>query len=237
MAINRLIGAVVSFTLVAGCNPEHVSVPSSGSAISVAESMTFKFADNPHAAERVRLTGFSVVPPQGEHWIEGPRFPDPDPERYDPQPQIQFVKILPQPKSGPHGIIARALIAFIPEEQRSTISGNVREHMQYQMRLTLEQDRISGGKKIRIKSQKADLDESLGYSCFRYDAVSEDNIGGSKGTTFTSDFHAYQCIDPSLKFIVGMEYIQRRPSNVKPVDIATEAEGFLKSLKFEPPVS
>ena len=35
----------------------------------------FKIAANPDPNERIQLAGFSVAPPRGEYWIEGPRFP------------------------------------------------------------------------------------------------------------------------------------------------------------------
>ncbi len=49
---------------------------------------------------------------------------------------------------------------------------------------------------------------------------------------FMIDYHAYECINPSLTMIVSMSYVQTVNSKAKPVDLSKEGEKFLRSLHF-----
>jgi hypothetical protein len=82
--------------------------------------------------------------------------------------------------------------------------------------------------------QKAVLDETLGYRCFRYDAVFENlGVAGFQGVPFKIDYHLMECIAPSREFVVGLQYGQMTPPDVEPIDIAREGEAFLWSLQFD----
>jgi hypothetical protein len=95
------------------------------------------------------------------------------------------------------------------------------------MKIAAETDKVSSGDKTLL-SQTLDLDETLGYSCYRYDVVSEDS-------EFAFDFHQYSCIDPLLTFVVYLQYSQRSPLGVDPANISKEGDGFITSLKFVSP--
>ncbi len=81
--------------------------------------------------ERIQLPGFSILPPQGENWKEGPRLPEPNPASYDLQIRIGFIKELPQnPTFGPHTASPQVGTYFLPRLDQRPSSTAVREFMQ-----------------------------------------------------------------------------------------------------------
>jgi hypothetical protein len=197
-------------------------------------SVVVRFAGNTNSDERIELPGFSVSPPRGEYWIEGPRLPEPDPNYHGVQSRLHFVRVLPQNSEvGPHMAFAQVSTMFLSEWDRRLASANVRDFMRFRMKYTMASDKVSAGPRKKLKSQRAELDRSIGYTCFKYDVVVEDRgVKGFPDVPFVSDFHFYECIDPSLKLIVSLYYGQSVHPEAKPVDISREGQKFLKSLKF-----
>ncbi len=193
-----------------------------------------QFVGNTNSDGRIELPGFSVSPPRGEYWIEGPRLPEPDPNDHGVQSRLHFVRVLPQNSQfGPHTAFAHLSTAFLSEWDRRLASANVRDFMRFRMKYMMASDKASAGPEKKIISQHAQLDHSIGYTCFKYDVVLEDRgVKGFPDVPFVSDFHFYECIDPSLKLIVGLYYGQSVHLEAKPVDVRQEGEKFLKSLKF-----
>lgn len=225
--------AVLALGLLTACNENEniaASQAEASEALALYEDMFAKYANNPKPQERITfLSGFSFVPPQGENWIQGPRKPEPDPSNYGLIHRLAFAKLLPQDEErGPHTVLSNI---FTMRITRQNMTVDPQEFMRFRMRNTLAADKVV--RNSTVVSQKAELDDTLGYRCFRYDAVFE-NLGvvGFRGVPFKVDHHLMECIAPSHEFIVRMQYGQMTPPDVKPIDITREGEEFLKSLQF-----
>ena len=217
-----------------GSRAETAGAPHFQSAFLEHDRMTFQKSRNPQANERIELPGFSVAPPQGEDWIEGPRFPEPDPDNFGPQIRLAFIKVVRQaPEYGPHSVFARVVTTFLSEPDQRIAAANVRDFIGFRMRLTMARDKVSAAPRYGLRSQKAELDQSIGYVCWRYDLILEDRgVEKFPDAAFVIDFHSYECIDRSFKLLVTLLYSQRVHQDAKPVDISSEGNKFLKSLKF-----
>lgn len=231
------LGAVVALGLLAACNGSDKNASGMVSAINpkVHDALSFKYANNPGPERITYFPGFSFDAPQGEHWIEGPRQPEPEPNDFRPRPRMIFGKILPQDElRRPHTVVAFVRTMRIHPQATSSISVNPEEFLQYQLRLTIELDKVgSGSGRHKMISQQGKLIKLNGYNCARYDSVSEDHgVMGFRGLPFRTETHVIQCLAPSYTFSVIMTYSQRTPPDVKPVDITREGEKFLNSLRF-----
>ncbi len=226
-----MLGAVIALGSGACGQNESTGVSESdASQVTQYETMFFKFANNPEAENRITfLSGFTFVPPHGENWIEGPRLPEPDPNNYGLVNRLTFVKLLPQDQErGPHTVLATV---WTMRETRQNKTIDPQEFIRFRMRSTIAADKVA--KNLKVVSQKGDLDETLGYQCFRYDVVFENyGVVGFRGVPFKIDNHVMECVAPSREFIVRLIYGQMVPPDVQPIDIAREGEGFFKSLQF-----
>lgn len=231
--IISMLGAVIALGVVGACNRNdttNASQSAENQALTLYESMFFKYANNPGPEERITfLSGFSFLAPQGENWIEGPRKPEPDPSNYGLVHRLVFAKLLPQDEErGPHTVLANIFTMRLSLQSKAS---DPQEFMRYRMRLVMGADKVV--KNSKVVSQKAELDETLGYQCFRYDAVFENyGVVGFRGVPFKVDNHLMECIAPSREFLVRMQYGQMTSPNTEPVDITREGEAFLKSLQF-----
>ncbi len=225
------LGAVSALG-VSACSQNDNSSASESDASQVTqyETMFFKFANNPKPDNRITfLSGFTFVPPQGENWIEGPRLPEPDPNNYGLVNRLGFVKLLPQDQErGPHTVLAS--VSTIREtRQNKTI--DPQEFMRFRLRSTMAADKVATN--LKAVSQQGELDETLGYQCFRYNVVFENyGVIGFRGMPFKIDNHVMECAAPSREFVVRLIYGQMVPPGVQPIDIAREGEDFFKSLQF-----
>ncbi len=195
-------------------------------------NVELKLANKLALNERIQLPGFSILPPQGENWKEGPRLPEPNPASYDLQIRIRFIKELPQnPTFGPHTASAQVGTIFLPQLDRRPSSTSVREFMQFRLKLAMALDKAS--ESTRLISQHGQLDQSIGYTCAKYDAVMiQRGVEEFSKMMFATDYHGYECIDPSLTMIVSMSYVQTANSKAKLIDLSKEGGDFLRSLKF-----
>jgi hypothetical protein len=225
----------IQLVLLGGCGPDGVgSAPRFQSAFLEHDGVMFKTVGNRDPTERIDLPGFSIAPPQGEDWIEGPRFPEPDPDNFGPQVRLAFVKVLRQdPEYGPHSVFARVVTTFLSEPDQRIAAANVRDFMKFRMRLAMARDKVSAAPRYALRSQKAELDQSIGYICWKYDLILEDRgVEKFPDTAFVIDFHSYECINRSFKMVVTLLYSQRVHPEAKPADISREGNKFLKSLRF-----
>ncbi len=189
---------------------------------------------NRNPDERIELPGFSIAPPQGENWIEGPRYPEPDPDDFGPQIRLAFIKVMRQdPEYGPHSIFARVVTTFLAESDQRIAAANVRDFMRFRMRLAMARDKVSAAPRYTLRSQKAELDQSIGYVCWKYDLILEDReVEKFPGTAFVIDRHSYECINRSFKLLATLLYSQLVHPDAKPEDVSREGNKFLRSLKF-----
>ncbi|MDN5001255.1 hypothetical protein ACFQZO_10200 [Bradyrhizobium sp. GCM10027634] len=225
--------AIVALGLLAACGDKESTTARQEDAsreLALYESMFVKHANNPEPEARIAfLSGFSFLPPQGENWIEGPRKPEPDPNNYGLAHRLSFSKLLPQnDERGPHTVLANIFTMRVTRQNKEL---DPKEFIRFRMRVAMASDKVV--KDSKVVSQKAELDDTLGYQCFRYDAVFE-NLGvvGFRGVPFKIDNHVMECIAPSRNFVVRMQYGQMTPPDVESIDITQEGEGFLKSLQF-----
>lgn len=193
-------------------------------------------ATAPDPKDRIQFAGFSILPPQGEHWVEWPRLQAGD----DWKIYAMFWKVVPQPGPavGPHTVFAQVKAMEIPIEmgRQLTTEKSRQDFLQFVMNASVEADKAQSTGRLRLLSIAASPDQSIGYDCFKYDAVAEDRgIAGFEGKAFTMDFHAYTCLDPALKVIVQLLYSQRVPPGRVPIDLKAEGDSFLKGLSFTTP--
>lgn len=227
--------AAVALALLAACDDKETIAAAqadASQALALYESMFVKYANNPEPHGRITfLSGFSFSPPQGDNWIEGPRKPEPDPSNYGLVHRLAFSKLLPQEEErGPHTVLANVFTMRV-ERQNKVL--DPQEFMRFRMRITMAADKVV--KNSKVTSQRAELDETLGYQCFRYDAVFENlGVAGFRDVPFKIDYHLMECMAPSRELVVRMLYGQMTPPGVEPVDIKREGEEFLKSLQFSP---
>ncbi len=234
--VPAMIAAIMILSLAAGCDQPTGSTSEAGAiqAAALHESLSFKFAANPGKDERERFefAGISIVPPQGENWIEGPHHPEPNTNYFGLQPLVTFVKVLPQKSDDPHSVLARVAISYLPANERPTAANDQRDYIRYMMEKEVATARVTKGGRFPVKSVEAKLDDTLGI-CFRIDMIAEDR--GAPGTVNLPamiDTHGYQCLAPSSRFYIFAFYTQRVPVNAKPVDLSSEGEAFLNSIKF-----
>jgi hypothetical protein len=232
------VAAIGVLSLVAGCSGPEGGTPETAAmgAAALHETLTFKFAANPGKGqrERIDLAGISIVPPQGDNWIEGPHHPEPNTDYFGLQPLVTFVKVVPQKSADSHSVLARVLIAYLPWNERPTAANDQKDYIRYMMEKELATARVSKAGRFPVKTVEAKLDDTLGV-CFRIDMISEDR--GAPGTANLPaiiDTHGYQCLAPSSRFYIFAFYTQRTPANSDPVDLTNEGEAFLKSLEFSP---
>ncbi len=194
------------------------------------ETSYFKYANNPEPENRITfLSGFTFVPPQGENWIEGPRKPEPDPNNYGLVHRLAFIKLVPQDEErGPQTVLASVFTMRITRQNKTA---DPQDFMRFRMRTTMTADKVV--KNTKVVSQKGELDKTLGYQCFRYDAVIENyGVVGFRGQPFKVDNHLIECMAPSREIMVRLQYGQMVPPGVELIDITREGEGFFKSLQF-----
>jgi hypothetical protein len=123
---------------------------------------------------------------------------------------------------------------FLTDHDRRIAAANPRDFMQFRMKYAMASDKVAmTGTQFKLISQQAELDRTIGYTCWQYHAVTEESgVKEFPDVPFVFDVHSYECIAPSSKMIVTLNYTQRRHLEAKPVDVTREGDRFLKSLKF-----
>lgn len=231
--------AIMLSALLAACAPQSGGASFSTATVAALHDLAVESAGNPNPKAPIEFDGFSILPPQGEHWIQQRHPPDPKSTWLQP---IAFLKVLPQhnPEHGIHTVVANVEARKLTEtERRQTATKEGREDfLNFGLQVLAENDRVNAeSKQDRIISTKGHLDSSLSYDCLKYDVFAEtQHVKGFEGRRFYVEFHTYACIDPESKMIVKLAYAQRLPPNTTPVDLSVEGESFLKSLKFTTPV-
>ncbi len=217
----------------AGAGRDDTAVPSLQAAAATHANAEGGLAGDPDPNARIEFSGFSVLPPQGAHWVETMHAPSTGTW----QTGIIFWKITPQtrPESVLHTVFALVRSTPVPAAVRQQLRTpeDRQAFMRQVMNTTMEKDRLAMTGRHRPVFQKAYLDRSLGYDCFKYDLVDEDRgVAGFEDQAFTVDLHAYTCLDPALSLVVQTMYSQRTPPGERPIDLGREGEDFLMSLLF-----
>lgn len=237
------VGVILITGLLAACAArEDDAAVSTQAIIALHDSHEFAPAGNPNPGARIQIEGFSILPPQGERWIEEP-FAPPATEGWTYR--IVFTKILAQtqPQLGPHTAIAVVKTFNLPPDFRRRLAD---KESRRKFLVATSQGLIASAKaeaeaepsKYRLISITADPDYTLGYDCIRWDMRGELlAVPNFVGRAFLIEVHNYRCLDPTHSMIVEMFYSQRAPRGINPIDLTNEGEPFLKSLRFAVPVS
>jgi hypothetical protein len=237
------VGVVLIAGLLAACAArEDDAAVSTQEIIALHDSHAFAPAGNPNPAARIQIDGFSILPPQGERWIEEPITP---PAEEGWTFRIVFTKIIaqPQPQLGPHTVVAVAKTFNFPPELRQRLADKETRRRfltatSQALVAKLRAEAEAEPSKYRLISAKADPDYSLGYDCIKGEYTVEQLADPSfVGRVFLLEVHAYRCLDPAHSMSVEMFYSQRTPRGINPIDLTSEGEPFLKSLRFAVPVS
>ena len=236
------VGALLIAALLGACAPrEDDAMVSTQTVLALHNSHEFAPAGNPNPAARIQIDGFSILPPQGEHWIEEP-YPPAGEGGWNTR--TLFIKIIAQeqPQLGPHSVIAVVQTFDLRADARQKLADkDSRRRFLAAMSEALVKSTKARAEvepnKYRLISAKADPDYTLGYDCLRFDLTGELlAVPHFEGRTFVLDVHTYRCIDPTHAMIVELSYSQRTPRGINPIDVTSEGEPFLKSLRFAVPI-
>jgi hypothetical protein len=192
------------------------------------EAFAFKYANNPGPGERITyLQGFSLTSPQGENWIEGPREPLPDPKNHGTVHRLRFIKLFPQQEGAALHAGGADVFTMFPAYKPP----DPKDFMRFRLRGTMAFDKSLSNR--YTLSQKGELDDSLGYECFRYETVFEiRNVEGQKDVPFTVRNRMMECLSPARNLAVRLVYGQMTAPGIEPADMTAEGEEFFRSLRF-----
>jgi len=165
--------------------------------------------------KRVRLNGFSIIPPTGLWTRVGS-----DAESKE-LAEVGFRKQI--------GNSTYVLNAFLSDLEGSGLNSI--------------NDVLSGMKtasKFRESPRQRNMRSTfsivniLDTACVRFDMQAEDTQPWQKaGSTYDIDSHGLYCLHPiTFSFLAGIEYSRRTPKGTPHVGDPTEGEAFLKSLQF-----
>jgi len=193
----------------------------------------FRFASNPEAEKRIVFTEFSVLAPQGENWIEGPRLPEPPTKDFGIREIMKFSKLLPQDdRHGPHTALATVSVMRTTATTKAAIRKDASAFLGFRMGIVAQSNDVG---RMKLVWRQGQLDTSLGYQCFRFDFLSEDRgVPLFKDVPFKMYGHDMECISPSSDFIVALHYSERVPPEEEPVGLFRDCEVFMRSLQFSP---
>jgi len=225
-----VLAMLVAAVLVARDGEETVSASSS---LSESHVLLFKFVNDPRTEARIIFSGFSIMPPEGEGWIKGPRQPEPEAGDYGWQNRITFSRILPQNEEhGPHEAWARVSTVQIRPESKALILNDPRALFRYRIRAILDWNNMG---RMQLVSSKAKLDSPAGYQCFILELVAEDRgVPNFPRIPFRIFAHQLECVAPKAGFMVALVCSERVPPGEESIGLARECEGFLNSLQFAP---
>ncbi len=226
--MRRIISVLIVLCVVSGCGRNENGTQSDVGSPTSYEAFAFKYANNPGPGERITyLQGFSIVAPQGENWIEGPREPAPDQKNHGTIHRIRFFKLFPQHEGAALHAGGADVFTMFPAQKPL----DSKDFMRFRLRGTMAFDKALTNR--HTLSQKGEPDDSLGYECFKYETVFENrNVEGQKDVPFTVRNRMMECLSPSRNLVVRLTYGQMTAPGVEPTDMTSEGEEFFKSLRF-----
>jgi YVTN family beta-propeller protein len=169
--------------------------------------------------QRVQLEGFSIVPPQGEHWFVAPSLPKDEVWRS----VAAYVK---QTDDDTPGNIIWATVAV----------ANLETAFQSREQLL---ESIIRARHTELRAARFRLHEfrsapAATPGCYRYEAVTEDRgVTQHPGVVFLLSLRHLICLHPdSPTLAVNVAYSVRRQVGRPAVSLESEGEPFIGSLKF-----
>ncbi len=170
-------------------------------------------------AKRIEFERFSILPPQGEKWyIVSPSGP------YNLAFQKQLdVTMVPKP-SVAATVFSTRIDGVAQAEKQSFLEALMHR---------TEQDAKTG--RLRLIEFKSSSDETLGFSCKKYDVSSEDRGNPNcPSCVYILQVHGLACLHPSSPVLVKLEYSPRVPPQGDSIlSVEKEGEAFLRSLIFK----
>jgi hypothetical protein len=171
----------------------------------------------PSPAERMSFRGFSILPPQGEHWYIVQRDGS----------GVLFSKLLMDGSKRPivgHTFGVLAMVVYPKEGAVTDLQAYVQSQMRSEGRVTPLQTRVTD-------------DTTLGFECVRFENVSEQRDPPlASGAVLTLTVDGLYCRHPlSPRYLVQLSYSERHPQKQPSrLDDALrrEAEGVLRSVAF-----
>jgi len=174
----------------------------------------------PDKPERVAFPGFSIVPPQGGGWLQA--------HTQDPRVSMFLATYLKNGSTVGHTISATVWAQSVPSSARGKFGID-----QLVEGLKKKTERENTGR-FTVLSDNVSRLNFHGADCVRADLVTEDRgVPRDEGRPYRFAIHMVMCIHPKDPFyVVQLEYSQRTPPGVKPLDIGPEGEAFFDSLEF-----
>lgn len=172
------------------------------------------------SGQRMRLEGFSIVPPQGENWFSTP---------VSAQDAVWrsvagFIKQPPQQTPGT-AVWATTAVANL-------VDTPFQGPDQLLEQLVRSREAELQSPRFRLLEFKTAAGPSSG--CRRYDAVAEDRgVNEFPGTVFILTVHHTICLHPNVPTMaVNMAYSERRREGQPAAPMTAEGEPFLRGLQF-----
>jgi hypothetical protein len=174
----------------------------------------------PDKPERVAFPGFSIVPPQGGGWFRA--------QSQDPRVAMYLATYLKRGPAAGHTISATVWSHSVPSSERGKFGID-----QLVEAIRKKNEREDAGR-FKVLSDNVNRVNFHGADCARADLVSEDRgVPGDEGRPYRFAMHMIICIHPKAPFyIIWLEYSQRTPPGVEPLDIRPAGEAFFDSLEF-----
>jgi hypothetical protein len=175
--------------------------------------------------QRVRLEGFSFLPPSGPNWFvrrttEGSRT------------DVLFTKVL---RSGPASLPDKAgtilVAAFaLPLADPVPVTQRPAALAQLQQR---EQADVTG--RFTSVDFRTDIRSNPAQHCYGVEGVVEDRgVPQFQGSVFLFMRQGFKCFHPSRALLLGIEYSQRVPKGQPFLAVETEVSRVLTSIEFDP---
>jgi len=176
----------------------------------------------PNKPERVAYPGFSVVPPQGGGWFLA--------HSQDPRVSMFLGSYLKKGSTAGHTISATVWSHWLPSSAQGQFGI---DQLLDGLRKKTERENTGRFKYLSEKSSRLNFH---GAECVRSDLDAEDRgVPHDEGVPYHFTIHMIMCIHPKAPlYLIQLEYSQRTPPGVQPINIEPVGEAFFDSLVFDP---
>ena len=181
-------------------------------------------------SDRRECLGFSVLPPKGDNWSIG-SFPNvaQSAELGPRLCSLLFVKMVAD-NGTPKGSHTAFALGWISKPNHVIQTA---DELLSTVERQMKQDLLP---RYRLLQHEAQVDNSLGSTCVRYERMVEDlRVPQFPGSVFIETDKGYECIHPTAStFVVFISYSERFLKGQKPLVLEEEIAPFFKSLLFAP---